>query len=493
VNTRRKTTQVALDGIGVAPVSLVSIAVAPSSASIPIGTTQRFTATGSYSDGTTKDLTSTATWSSSNTAVGTVNSSGLATGIAAGSATITSAVGATTGSGELAVISLPRAAAAITDSLGKATLNLGLNLGGTALPIQILDEDTGRPLFNLAVGAALVPSEPGRVLVLIADSSQAFPMQFAVIESQPLTSSSAPASHDIVATTQPVTIRAGKGSGAILTQVVQALQTGILGSVPPPPPDAGDLAKAFYAAIHALTTTPGIVVPPPLGGLCSTSIDAPMTPEAYKQKVEEELWGDTATAELHAIIDIIAEETLTKVTFASAGGELFVGAAPGALALLYEQEGATSVIPVTVSCGGGIIIKMPIPVFPSGDGVVSKIRVSRKGIRSGGRSFSRGALYELLSNPIYIGEIRHKQERHPGQHEAILERELWEKVQQCLLDRAARTPEPQTKAPPSPLAGKVFDETGGKCCNFENGDGGRPERNWAARSQAARSNSWSMN
>ena len=39
------------------------------------------------------------------------------------------------------------------------------------------------------------------------------------------------------------------------------------------------------------------------------------------------------------------------------------------------------------------------------DGVVSKIRVSRKGNRSGGQSFSRGALYELLSNPIYIGEI----------------------------------------------------------------------------------------
>ncbi len=94
------------------------------------------------------------------------------------------------------------------------------------------------------------------------------------------------------------------------------------------------------------------------------------------------------------------------------------------------------------------------------DGVVSKIRVSGKGIRSGGQSFSRGALYELLSNPIYIGEIRHKRERHPGQHEAILKRELWEKVQQRLLDRAARTPEPRTKAPPSPLAGKVFDETG---------------------------------
>jgi site-specific DNA recombinase len=94
------------------------------------------------------------------------------------------------------------------------------------------------------------------------------------------------------------------------------------------------------------------------------------------------------------------------------------------------------------------------------DGVVSKIRVSRKGTRSGGQSFSRGALYELLSNPIYIGEIRHKRERHPGQHEAILGRELWKKVQQRLLDTATRPSEPQTKAPPSPLAGKVFDETG---------------------------------
>src|ERR1700722_562327 len=94
------------------------------------------------------------------------------------------------------------------------------------------------------------------------------------------------------------------------------------------------------------------------------------------------------------------------------------------------------------------------------DGVVSKIRVSRKGNRSGGQSFSRGALYELLSNPIYIGEIRHKQERHPGQHEAILDRNLWEKVQKRLRDRTDRPTEPRTKMSPSPLAGKVFDEPG---------------------------------
>jgi site-specific DNA recombinase len=82
-------------------------------------------------------------------------------------------------------------------------------------------------------------------------------------------------------------------------------------------------------------------------------------------------------------------------------------------------------------------------------GIVSKIRVSRKGIRSGERCFSRGALYELLANPVYIGEIRRKQERHPGQHEAIVDRECGRKFSSILRDHAARHRERPTKALPS--------------------------------------------
>ena len=93
-------------------------------------------------------------------------------------------------------------------------------------------------------------------------------------------------------------------------------------------------------------------------------------------------------------------------------------------------------------------------------GIVSKIRLSRNGNRSGGKAFSRGALYELLSNPVYIGEIRHRKERHPGQHEPIVERELWERAQRQLRDQAARCRTRATKAGPSPLAGKLFDEDG---------------------------------
>jgi site-specific DNA recombinase len=95
-----------------------------------------------------------------------------------------------------------------------------------------------------------------------------------------------------------------------------------------------------------------------------------------------------------------------------------------------------------------------------GRGVVSKIRVSKNGARSGGRSFSRGALYELLANPIYIGEIRHKKVRHPGQHKSIVDRQTWEEVQKRLRDQTARDGVPKIRAAANVLAGKLFDEQG---------------------------------
>ena len=93
-------------------------------------------------------------------------------------------------------------------------------------------------------------------------------------------------------------------------------------------------------------------------------------------------------------------------------------------------------------------------------GIVSKTRVSRNGSRSGGRPFSRGALYELLANPIYIGEIRHKGVRYAGQHEAIVDQDTWEKVQDRLCDQTVREGSPKIKAAASILAGKLFDENG---------------------------------
>jgi hypothetical protein len=68
--------------------TLVSITLGPQDATIPVGATQQFAATGVYTDGSTQDLTATATWSSWATVVAAINSSGLAAGLFQGTATI---------------------------------------------------------------------------------------------------------------------------------------------------------------------------------------------------------------------------------------------------------------------------------------------------------------------------------------------------------------------------------------------------------------------
>jgi hypothetical protein len=71
---------------------LQSVTVTPNPApSVTAGLTEQFTATGHYSDGSSMNLTSTATWNSSNTNFVTINSAGLAAGVAAGNSTITAA------------------------------------------------------------------------------------------------------------------------------------------------------------------------------------------------------------------------------------------------------------------------------------------------------------------------------------------------------------------------------------------------------------------
>ena len=93
-------------------------------------------------------------------------------------------------------------------------------------------------------------------------------------------------------------------------------------------------------------------------------------------------------------------------------------------------------------------------------GIRSKVRVARNGKQSGGNPFFRGALYSLLSNPIYIGEIRHKGIRHPGLHEPIVDRELWDATQLLLRSHAVGRAPRARKSAASPLTGKLFDESG---------------------------------
>src|SRR6266513_458668 len=62
-------------------------------------------------------------------------------------------------------------------------------------------------------------------------------------------------------------------------------------------------------------------------------------------------------------------------------------------------------------------------------GLRTKRSTTAKGAQRGGTPFSRGHIYRLLSNPIYIGRIGHKGQLYPGQHPSLIEDETWTAVQ----------------------------------------------------------------
>jgi site-specific DNA recombinase len=94
------------------------------------------------------------------------------------------------------------------------------------------------------------------------------------------------------------------------------------------------------------------------------------------------------------------------------------------------------------------------------EGVTSKQRMRPDGTDYGGQRFSRGALYLMLQNRTYRGETTHKGKSYPGEHPAIIDQPLWDKVQAVLAEnRIERTSGARAKHP-SLLAGLLFDEKG---------------------------------
>ncbi len=93
-------------------------------------------------------------------------------------------------------------------------------------------------------------------------------------------------------------------------------------------------------------------------------------------------------------------------------------------------------------------------------GLRSRRRVRGNGLVSGGKAFDRGHIHHILTNPVYAGRIRHKGNVYDGKHPAIINPEVWDNVQEMLETGAVKARGTKQAASRSPLAGKVFDETG---------------------------------
>jgi site-specific DNA recombinase len=93
--------------------------------------------------------------------------------------------------------------------------------------------------------------------------------------------------------------------------------------------------------------------------------------------------------------------------------------------------------------------------------VLSKRRILTSGRVLGGCSFGRGALYHLLQNRIYRGEVMHKGIAYPGEHKAIVDYELWNAVQARLAGNRKTRRQARIESG-AILSGLIFDDRGNR-------------------------------
>lgn len=93
------------------------------------------------------------------------------------------------------------------------------------------------------------------------------------------------------------------------------------------------------------------------------------------------------------------------------------------------------------------------------EGFRTRLRKLSNGHTKGGKELTRGPLSAMLRNRIYLGEITHKGQVYPGEHEPIVEPAVFALVQQTLDDnRNSRTQSRQNSG--SLLKGKIYDHRG---------------------------------
>src|SRR5208282_266325 len=99
-------------------------------------------------------------------------------------------------------------------------------------------------------------------------------------------------------------------------------------------------------------------------------------------------------------------------------------------------------------------------------------RTDGTGKTTGGGLISRGHLYKILSNPIYIGRLTHKGRVHYGLHDPIVDNETWNRVQSLLAEHAQHKNVPRQDSDAF-LAGKLFDDRGNRMSPSHAAKGGR--------------------
>jgi site-specific DNA recombinase len=95
---------------------------------------------------------------------------------------------------------------------------------------------------------------------------------------------------------------------------------------------------------------------------------------------------------------------------------------------------------------------------------------------------ARGAIYRILSNRLYLGEVHHQGSYYPGEHAAIVDRDVWGKAAKLMADNRNDQRHGATAEVPSLLAGLLRDSNGEQLAASHASKGSRRYRYYVSRS-----------
>ena len=297
--------------------NLTAISISPAGVSVPIHTTQQFTAIGNYSDGSSRDLTALVTWNSSSTSAATIDLNGLLTGVAAGSSTISATLGSVSKSTTI-TITVPTISSISVTPVG-LTLGIGINQQYTATAtysdgssqdlasgVTWSSSSTSVATINnsglattVAAGATTITATVGS----LSDTSSltVVPAHLTSIDVSPATPSIA------VGTTQQFTAVGNfdDGSTQLLPSVTWSSSAGAVSAI-----DASGLATAVGTGTTTITATSGsisgtanlTVTAATLVSLAVTPANSTMAIGTSKQFTATGTFSDTSTQDLTASV-----------------------------------------------------------------------------------------------------------------------------------------------------------------------------------------------
>jgi site-specific DNA recombinase len=152
--------------------------------------------------------------------------------------------------------------------------------------------------------------------------------------------------------------------------------------------------------------------------------------------------------------EVTAERIRDKIAASRAKGMWMGGNVP----LGYEVKDRKLV----VHAADAAIVRSIFERFVlTGSATVLARELRREEVRSKrGNLIDKGYVYKLLNNPVYIGMAVHKGTAYPGEHEAIIDQALWDKVHGILQESPRLRAKNTRRQTPALLKGIIFTETG---------------------------------